>query len=82
MGLAYDPPRSGDDPPRAAAADNTDEDDNDEDGEHLADLQFAMQRLYRATVKKPRFKVSTRGLSGLRAGASELLRKVYRGSLP
>ncbi|KAL1693722.1 hypothetical protein GGG16DRAFT_110904 [Schizophyllum commune] len=58
MGPAYDPARGGDDPPRAAAADDTDEDDNDEDGEHLADLQFAMQRLYRATVKKPRFKGS------------------------
>ncbi|KAL1707575.1 hypothetical protein EV121DRAFT_288450 [Schizophyllum commune] len=53
MGPAYD----------AAQVDegDTDEDDNDEDGEHLADLQFAMQRLYRATVKKPRFKGSHQG---------------------
>ena len=70
------------DPSQADENEDTDEDDNDEDRSHLADLQFAMQRLYRATVKKPRFKVSTRGLSGLRAGASELLRKVFRGSLP
>ncbi|KAL1736827.1 hypothetical protein EV714DRAFT_266783 [Schizophyllum commune] len=62
MGPAYDPARGGDDPPRAAAAaDDTDEDDNGEDGEHLADLQFAMQRLYRATVKRPRFKGSHQG---------------------
>ncbi|KAL1677779.1 hypothetical protein EV122DRAFT_278765 [Schizophyllum commune] len=61
MGPAYDPARGGDDPPHAAAADDTDEEDNDEDGEHLADLQFAMQRLYRATVKRPRFKGSHQG---------------------
>ncbi|KAL1757936.1 hypothetical protein FB107DRAFT_272539 [Schizophyllum commune] len=61
MGPVYDPAQGGDERSRAGEDDDTDEDNNDEDGEHLADLQFAMQRLYRATVKRPRFKGSHQG---------------------
>ncbi|KAL1719606.1 hypothetical protein EV715DRAFT_290035 [Schizophyllum commune] len=64
MGPAYDPAE-------AAADDDTDEDDNDGDGEHLADLQFAMQRLYRATVKKPRFKGSHQGRTSRESDAED-----------